>query len=60
MLFGSGKPALIRIVGQMTQWNQMISFPITCTAAGQNDDVGDEDEEGREDEADSNQLIPVK
>ncbi len=26
----------MRMVGQMTQWNQMMSFPITCTLAGQN------------------------
>jgi hypothetical protein len=33
--WGRGRPADMRMVGQMTQWNQMMSFPITCTLAGQ-------------------------
>ncbi len=35
MVFGSASPALLRMHGQITQWNQVMSFPMTCTDAGQ-------------------------
>ena len=34
--FGKAMLQLINMHGQMTQWNQMISFPMMCTFAGQN------------------------
>lgn len=35
ILLGRGIPADIKMHGQMTQWNQIISFPMIWTSAGQ-------------------------
>ena len=33
--FGSGRPTLISIAGQMIEWKRTISLPTMCTSAGQ-------------------------
>ena len=39
-VLGISIPALLSMHGQITQWNQVMSLPITCTEAGQNADSG--------------------